>query len=55
MTLEGLGEVFKGDSADTCAGNKLKFNRGPNQNKILLEIKTTSNGIQPQTLKNGIY
>ena len=20
MTLEGLGEVFKGDSADTCAG-----------------------------------
>ena len=21
MTLEGLGEVFKGDSADRCAGN----------------------------------
>ena len=20
MTLEGLGEVFKGDSVDTCAG-----------------------------------
>ena len=28
--------------------------RGPNQNGILLEIKTTSNGRRPQNIKSGI-
>ena len=28
MTLEGLGEVFKGDSADTCAGKFLLVSMG---------------------------
>ena len=28
MTSEGLGEMFEGDSADTCAGNFLLMSMG---------------------------
>ena len=32
MTSEGLGELFEGDSADTCAGKFLHMLRGERAN-----------------------